>query len=110
LPLATEHKRLLHPPQLLPAATKKEGLRLCTAGSQWRHINGISLLIVKFCHVPSTRISEWLPYIAHFDIFVLAHKNVNEPTGVLPQWQNSGRTPAAVVLSVMADVSPLSDP
>jgi hypothetical protein len=42
--------------------------------------------------------------IVHFNIFVLAHKNANEPAGVLPQWQNSGRTPAAVVLSVMADV------
>jgi hypothetical protein len=32
--------------------------------------------------------------IAHFNIFVLAHKNANEPAGVLPE----------VVLSVMADV------
>jgi hypothetical protein len=30
--------------------------------------------------------------IAHFNIFVLAHKNANEPAGVLPQWQNSGST------------------
>jgi hypothetical protein len=44
--------------------------------------------------VPSTRTREWLPQIAHFNIFVLAHKNANE-------W---GKTPAAVVLSVMADV------
>jgi hypothetical protein len=34
----------------------------------------------------------------------IAHKNANEPAGVLPHWQNSGRSPAAVVLSVMADV------
>jgi hypothetical protein len=39
----------------------------------------------NFCHVPSTRISEWLPQIARFNIFVLAHKNGNEPAGVLPQ-------------------------
>jgi hypothetical protein len=43
-------------------------------------------------HVPSTRISEWLPQIAHFNIFVLAHKNANEPAGVLPLWQNSSST------------------
>jgi hypothetical protein len=28
------------------------------------------------------RISEWLPQIAHFNIFVLAHKNAKEPAGV----------------------------
>ena len=28
--------------------------------------------------MPSTRICEWLPQIAHFNIFVLAHKNANE--------------------------------
>jgi hypothetical protein len=38
----------------------------------------------------STRISEWLPQIAHFNIFLHAHKNANEPAGVLPLWQNSG--------------------
>jgi hypothetical protein len=54
--------------------------------------------------VPSTRIGEWLPQIAHFNIFVLAHKNANEPAGVLPQWQNSRRTPAAFVLNVLANV------
>jgi hypothetical protein len=64
----------------------------------------ISLLIENFCHVPSTRTREWLPQIAHFNIFVLAHKNANEPAGFLPVWQKPGRTPAAVVLSVMADV------
>jgi hypothetical protein len=32
--------------------------------------------------VPSTRISEWLPQIAHFNIFVHAHKNANEPATV----------------------------
>jgi hypothetical protein len=57
--------------------------------------------------VPSTRVSERLPQIAHFNIFVLAHKNGNEPAGVLPLWQNLGRTSAAVVLSVVADVIPL---
>jgi hypothetical protein len=50
----------------------------------------ISLLIENFGHVPSTRISEWLPQIAHVNIFVLAHKHANEPAGVLSQWQNSG--------------------
>jgi hypothetical protein len=40
----------------------------------------------------------------HSNIFVLAHKNVYEPAGLLPQWPNSGRIPAAVVLSLMADV------
>jgi hypothetical protein len=35
-------------------------------------------------------ISAWLPQIAHFNIFVFADKNANEPAGVLPQWQNSG--------------------
>jgi hypothetical protein len=58
----------------------------------------------KVCHVPSTRTREWLPQIAHFNIFVLAHENANERVGVLSHWQNSGRTPAVVVLSVMADV------
>jgi hypothetical protein len=42
-----------------------------------------------------------------FKIFVLAHKNANEPAGFLPHWQKLGRTPATVVLSVMADVIPL---
>jgi hypothetical protein len=54
--------------------------------------------------VPSTRTREWLPQIVHFNTLVLAHKNANEPAGVLPHWQNSDRIPAAVVLSVMADV------
>jgi hypothetical protein len=63
-----------------------------------------SLLIVKFCHAPSTRISEWLPQIAHFTIFVLTHKNANEPARVLPLWQDPGRTLATAVLSVMEDV------
>jgi hypothetical protein len=67
----------------------------------------ISLLIENFCHVPSTRTREWLPQIAHFHIFVLAHTNANEPAGFLPVWQKPGRTPTAVVLSVMADVVPL---
>jgi hypothetical protein len=60
------------------------------------------MLIENFCHVPSTRISEWLPLIAHFNIFVQTHKNADVPAGVLPQWQNSGSR----VLSVMADVIP----
>jgi hypothetical protein len=34
--------------------------------------------------VPSTRISEWLPQIAHLNLFVPAHKNANEPAIVLP--------------------------
>ena len=29
--------------------------------------------------MPSTRICEWLPQIAHINIFVFAHKNANEP-------------------------------
>jgi hypothetical protein len=57
--------------------------------------------------VPSTLISEWLPKIAHLNIFVLAHKNANGLVGVLPLWQKSGRSPTAVVLTVMADVIPL---
>jgi hypothetical protein len=65
------------------------------------HIERISLLIENFCHVPSTRTRKWLPQIAHFHIFVLGHKNAKEPAGVLP---HTGRTPAAVVVSVMADV------
>jgi hypothetical protein len=56
--------------------------------------------------VPSTCISEWLPHITHFNTFVLTHKNANEPARVMLQWQNSDRTSAAVVLSVMADVIP----
>jgi hypothetical protein len=43
----------------------------------------------KLMSQASARISEWLPQIAYFNIFVLAHKNANEPS---------------VVLSVMADV------
>ena len=69
------------------------------------HVNCIS-----FCHVPSTRICEWLPQIVHFSIFVHAHKNANEPATNLPQVRNCGRTPAAVVLSViivMAVATPL---
>jgi hypothetical protein len=54
--------------------------------------------------VPSTRTCEWLPQIAHFNIFVLANKNANEAAGFPPVWQKPGRTPAAVVFSVMADV------
>jgi hypothetical protein len=38
----------------------------------------------------STRISEWLPQIAHLNIFIQTHKNAYEPAGILPQWQNSG--------------------
>jgi hypothetical protein len=53
--------------------------------------------------MPSTRISEWLLRLLIL-IFLLAHKNANEPARGLPHWHNSGRTPAAVVLSVMADV------
>jgi hypothetical protein len=41
--------------------------------------HGISQLIQKFRHVPSMSISERLPQIAHFNIFVLAHKNADEP-------------------------------
>ena len=59
--------------------------------------------------MPSTRTCEWLPQIAHFNIFVHAHKNANEPATSLPQVRNCGRTPAAVVLSVMAVVIPLLD-
>jgi hypothetical protein len=43
-------------------------------------------------------INEWLPQIAHFNIFVIAHKNANEPAGDC----HSGRTQAALVLGVMA--------
>jgi hypothetical protein len=57
----------------------------------------ISLLIEIFFHLPSWRTREWLPHIAHFNIFVLAHKNANEPAGILPVWQKPGRTPAAVL-------------
>jgi hypothetical protein len=59
----------------------------------------ISLFIANFCHVPSSRTREWLPQIeiAHFNIFVLAHKNANEPAGFLPVWQKPGSC-------VMADV------
>jgi hypothetical protein len=57
----------------------------------------ISLLIANFCHVPSSRTREWLPQIAHVNIFVLAHKNANEPAGFLKVWQKPGRTPAAVI-------------
>jgi hypothetical protein len=64
----------------------------------------ISLLIENLCHVPSSRTREWLPQIAHFNIFVFAHKNANEPAGFLPHRQKTGRTSAAVVLSVMTDV------
>jgi hypothetical protein len=77
-------------PQHLPDATEKAGLRLHIVGRQWRHIKRISLLIENFGHVASTRIREWLSQIAHFNTFVLVHKNANEPAGVLPQWQNSG--------------------
>jgi hypothetical protein len=37
-------------------------------------------------------------------IFVLTDKNASEPAGVLPLWQNSGGTPEAFVLRVLADV------
>ena len=30
---------------------------------------------------------EWLPQIANFNIFVLAHKNANEPETVADLWQ-----------------------
>jgi hypothetical protein len=54
--------------------------------------------------VPSTRISEWLPQIAHYNIFVLAHKNANEPASVAELRQNSG---SSCVKCYMADVMPL---
>jgi hypothetical protein len=57
----------------------------------------ISLLIENFCHVPSARTREWLPHIALFNIFVLAHKKANEPAGFLPHRLKPGRTPAAVL-------------
>jgi hypothetical protein len=47
--------------------------------------------------VPSTRISEWLPQIAHFNIFVNAHKNATEPAIVAELRQQ-------FVLNVMAVV------
>jgi hypothetical protein len=96
-------KAVLQLPQHLPAATEKAGLRLCSAGSQWRHIEWISLLIVNFCHVPSTRITEWLPKITHFNIFVLAHKNANEPATNLELWQNSGSSLCQVLWLVLSD-------
>jgi hypothetical protein len=40
--------------------------------------------------VPSTRTRKWLPEIANFNIFVLAHKNVIEPAGFLLVWQKPG--------------------
>jgi hypothetical protein len=55
------------------------------------------VLIANFCHVPSSRTREWLPQIAHFNIFVPAHKNANELAGFLPGGQKPGRTPAAVL-------------
>jgi hypothetical protein len=50
--------------------------------------------------VPSTRISEWLSQIAHFNIFVHAHKNANELAIVAELRQQ-------FVLSVMAVALPL---
>ena len=52
-------------------------------------------VISGYWHVPSTRIREWLPQIAHFNIFVLAHKNAIEPATSLLQVRSCGRTPAA---------------
>ena len=40
-----------------------------------------------------------------FNIFVIAHKNANEPATSLPEVRNCGRTRAAVVLNVMAVVA-----
>jgi hypothetical protein len=45
--------------------------------------------------VLSTRICEWLSENAHFNIFVQAHKNADEPAASLQLW-HSGRTLAAV--------------
>jgi hypothetical protein len=45
------------------------------------------------CHVPSTRICDWPPEIAHWNIFVHAHKNAAS----LQLGQNSGRRVLLVV-------------
>jgi hypothetical protein len=68
----------------------------------------ISLLVANFCHVLSSRTREWLPQIAHFNIFVLAHKNANEPAGFLPVWQNSGSCVMADVISFCCKLLELS--
>jgi hypothetical protein len=52
------------------------------------------------------RIREWLPQIAHFNIFVLAHKNANEPAaqvsaGVAETRQNSGSCVISDVIPVL---------
>jgi hypothetical protein len=81
----------------LAGCHRKGGATLVHSWQSVTSFKLISLLIAIFCHVPSSRAREWLPQIAHFNIFVLAHKNANEPAGFLPVWQKPGRTPAAVL-------------
>jgi hypothetical protein len=47
--------------------------------------NSVAGITVPVMKVISRPIYRW-----KFNIFVLAHKNANEPAGVLPLWQNSG--------------------
>jgi hypothetical protein len=68
----------------------------------------ISLLIENVCHVPSSRTREWLPQIAHLNIFVLAHKNANEPAGFLPVWQKPGSCVIADVIGFCGKLLVLS--
>jgi hypothetical protein len=81
----------------LAGCHRKGGATLVHSWQSVTSFTLISLLIENFCHVPSSRTREWLPQIDHFNMFVLAHKNANEPAGFLPVWQKPSRTPAAVL-------------
>ena len=54
-----------------------------------RDIERSRLLIVNFWQQTSRAVDAQLPEIAHFNIFVHAHKNANESAASLQLWQNS---------------------
>jgi hypothetical protein len=74
----------------LASCHRKGGAKLVHSWQSVTSFELISLLIENFCHVPSTHTREKLPQIAHFNIFVPAHKNANELAGILPHLQNPG--------------------
>jgi hypothetical protein len=87
LPAATSNltRTLITSATTLAGCHRKGGATLVRSRQSVTSFKLISLLIENFCHVPSTRTREWLPQIAHFNIFVLAHKNANEPAELRQQ-------------------------
>ena len=106
LPAATSNltRTLITSATTLAGCHRKGGATLVHSWQSVTSFKLISLLNANFCHVPSTRTREWLPQIAHFNIFVLAHKNANEPAGFLPGSAGVAETRQNSGSCVMADV------